>query len=41
MGHTGGGNLGSIRLLDGDGSERPIADYLGRPLVVVCVRYYG
>ncbi|MGH9021516.1 MAG: hypothetical protein ACRDV9_00190 [Acidimicrobiia bacterium] len=41
MGDTGDRGLGAIRLSEGDGTERPISTYFGRPLIIVCIRYYG
>ena len=33
--------LPDIRLQTADGGERALASLRGRPLVIVCVRYYG
>jgi len=36
-----GQRLPDVRLQDADGREVGLASLRGRPLLVVCVRYYG
>jgi peroxiredoxin len=36
-----GDRLPDLRLATGDGGEVALASLRGRPLLVVCVRYYG
>ena len=36
-----GERLPDLRLRDGDGHEVALSRFRGRPLLVVCVRYYG
>jgi peroxiredoxin len=36
-----GDQLPDIRLQTADGGELALASLRGRPLVIVCVRYYG